>query len=328
MLNQESLGGFLHSLGIGRGYARGTNRSASGPVPPDPREGARYFQPLPVEQEEEEHSPVQGRLKRINRLLRPRSTRRVSAFFWVTRRKIARLHRALPLWLVAILYLILAGALCFFLTRPLLHKPEITAVPLPQRAAAKTGLMESITEISKLITEKNFAEAKKELQTLETEYPNDARVQMIKGATFAGERSYPEALAAFQKALDIDPNSSAALMNLAEIEFVMGKYSEAEEHYRKFLSLQPKASLVLLRLYLCAQLRKAPEEAGQYLRSPTIGAQSMEWYYMKAAESLFAGRKEEGLKTLEKARLLFGEKTRPYDKTFARLDLIPDDAGH
>ena len=45
---------------------------------------------------------------------------------------------------------------------------------------------------------------------------------------------------------------------------------------------------------------------------------------MNAAEALFAGQKEQGLKMLEKARLLFGEKTRPYDKTFSRLGLIPE----
>jgi Tfp pilus assembly protein PilF len=324
VLNQRSLGGFFHSLGFGRSYARGTNRSPTGPVPPDPKRASRYFQPLPVEPEEEDITPDEARRKRLNRLLRPRSSRRVSAFFWVTGRKISRLHRRLPLWLVALAYLVLAGVVCFFLTRPLLSQPEILVAPLPERPVTKPTLVESIASISQMISGKNFARAKEEVEKLEAEYPDDPRVLMTKGAVFAGERSYPEALAAFQRALDVAPGSAAALMNLAEIEFVMGKYPQAEEHYRKLSSHQPKNTLLLLRLYLCAQLRQDPEAAAQYLRSPALGAQSLEWYYMNAAEALFAGQKDLGLKTLDKARLLFGDKTRPYDKTFSRLGLIPE----
>ena len=262
MLNQESLRRFLHSLGFGRGYARGTNRSPTGPVPPDPEQAARYFQPLAVESEEEEPSSDEARRKRQHRLLRSRSSRKISAFFWMAGRKISRAHRRLPLWLVALVYLALAGVLCFFLTRPLLHKPEVVVEPLPQRPVSKLTLVDSVSAISQWISEKNFDRAREEIQKLEAEYPDDPRVLMTKGAIFAGERSFPEALASFQKALELSPGSAAALMNLAEIEFVMGKYPEAEEHYRKLLGHQPKNTLLLLRLYLCAQLRKDPEAAG------------------------------------------------------------------
>jgi tetratricopeptide (TPR) repeat protein len=325
MLNQGSLGGFLHSLGFGRGYARGTNRTAGGPVPPDPEEAARYFQPLPVEAEELEPNPSLVRLNRMNRLLRPRALRWISAFFWVFRRKIARLHRALPLWLVAFFYLVVAGGLCYFLARPLLDRPQAAEVaPLPERPVVKTDLPTALGQVSQLIAEKNFGSAREELQKLEAEYPDDVRVVMAKGAIYAGERSYPEAYAAFQKALDLSPTSAAALMNLAEIEFVMGKYSDAEANYRKLLKGQTKNPLVPFRLYLCAQLRHDPAAADEYLSHPAIIAQSMEWYYMTAARELFAGKKEEGRKILEQARLLFGEKARPYDRTFVRLGLIPD----
>jgi tetratricopeptide (TPR) repeat protein len=323
------LGGFLHSLGFGGKYARGTGRSRSGPVPPpDSKENARYFQPLAIEQEDWEISPSEVRIKRQNRLLRPRSVRRVSAFIWVAGRKIARLHRALPLWIVALFYLAVAGVLCFYLTRPLMRPPEVAVTPLPERPVVKPSLPEAIADVSRMITEKNFVQATAELQKLESDYPDDPRVLMVKGAVLAGERAYPEAREAFQKALDLSPTSTAALMNLAEIEFVMGSYADAEAHYRKLLPSQPKNPLLLLRLYLCAKLRKDPEAASQFLQSPAIGPQSLEWYYMNAAENLFDGNKTEGTKPIDKARLLFGEKTRPYDRTLFRLGLIPDNPGN
>ena len=114
------------------------------------------------------------------------------------------------------------------------------------------------------------------------------------------------------------------MMNLAEIEFVMGDYPGAEAHYLKLYDSQSKSPLLVLRLYLCAKLRKDSDAAQRFLRSPAIGAQSLEWYYMNAGEALFAGDKTTGIKTVEKARLLFGEKTRPYDRTLSRLGLIPE----
>ncbi|GEM_PF-3965622 len=326
MLNLGVLAGFFHSLGFGRRYARGTNRSATGPVPPDPEAGARYFRPLPVESEEEDPSPGELRQKRLNRLLRPRWSRRISATFWVAGRKISRLHRALPLWLVAIFYLVVAGALCFLLTRPLLHPRETApAVPLPEPPPiAASDLPQALSRISQWISEKDFARARQEIQKLEAEHPDDIRVLMLKGAVHAGERSYPEALDAFRTALDRAPNSAAAMMNLAEIEFVMGKYSEAETHYRKLLATQPKNPQIPFRLFLCAQITNDPAAAERYLNHPAIGTQSLEWHYMTAARELYSGNRETGLKILEKARLLFGEKSRPYDRTFARLGLIPE----
>jgi tetratricopeptide (TPR) repeat protein len=322
------LGGFLHSLGFGGKYARGTNRSASGPVPRDPNEAARYFQPLPVEQEEYELTSSEARKIRQNRMLRSRSIRAFNAFFWVMGRKISRLHRAFPIWLVAIFYLTLAGGLCFFLMQPLLTHQAVAVTPLPERTVPKQSLPDAINAVSQLISEKNFAQAKEDVDKLLIAYPNDPRILMTKGAIFAGERNYPDALASFQQALDLAPDSAPAMMNLAEIEFVMGKYAEAEAHYIKLVPSQPKNPLLVLRLYLCAKLQKDPEAAAKYLRSPAIGAQSLEWYYMNAAEALFAGNNTEGMKTIEKARLLFGEKTRPYDKTLSRLGLIPETPGN
>jgi tetratricopeptide (TPR) repeat protein len=104
----------------------------------------------------------------------------------------------------------------------------------------------------------------------------------------------------------------------------MGQYAEAESIYQKILAIQPKNTLIVFRLYLCAQLQKNPEAAAALLRSPTIGAQSLEWYYMQGAEVLFAGNKTEAMKHIEKARLLFGSKTRPYDKTLVRLGLLDE----
>lgn len=318
------MGGFLHNLGFGRRYARGTNRSASGPVPRDPGESARYFRPLPVEQEEYKLTPNEARKIRQNRLLRPRNVRAVRAFFWVTGRKISRLHRAFPIWLVAVFYLTIAGGLCLYLTRPLLNTPKVAAVLLPDRPVTKPSLPDAIASISRSISEKDFTQAKAEVQTLEADYPNEPRIIMIKGAIYAGERDYPAARAEFQKALDRYPDSPAAIMNLAEIEFAMGDYANAENHYSRLSGSQSKNPLLVFRLYLCAKLLKDTEAAQRYLRSPAVGAQSLEWYYMTAAEALFGGNKTEGLKTIEGARLLFGEKTRPYDKTLSRLGLIPE----
>lgn len=324
MLNQGKLGGFFHSLGFGRRYAKGMGQSRTGPIPVDPEEAARYFRPLPVEQEEYELTESEARKKRQARLLQPLIVRRLQAFGWVARRKVSRLHRTFPIWAVALFYLALAGTACFLLARPLLRPVPVSTEVVTLPPPAKGGLAESIAEITRLISEKDFSRALASAEQLETEYPDDARIFMAKGAVFAGQRAYPEALAAFQKALQLAPSSAAATMNLAEIQFVMGRYAEAESLYRKLFAAQPKNTLLIFRLYLCAHLLKNPEAAAALFRSPAIGMQSLEWYYMQGTEALFAGNKSEGIKTIEQARILFGAKTKPYDKTLARLGLLPE----
>ncbi len=326
MLNEQGLGGFFHNLGFGRRYARGTGQSRYGPIPPDPEQDARYFRPLPVEQEEFELTESEARQKRQARLLLPPFKRRFKAFGWMTGRKISRLHRAFPLWIVALFYLVCAGALCYVLAQPLWNPAPVSTAVVTLPPPAKAGLEESIPEISQLISDKNFPRALAITEQLEAEYPSDPRIFMAKGAVFAGQRAYPEALAAFQKAVDLSPSSSAARMNLAEIQFVMGQYAGAESLYRKIFAAQPKNTLVVFRLYLCAQLQNNPEAAAALLRSPAIGAQSLEWYYMRGAEALFAGNKTEAMKSIEKARILFGARTMPYDKTLVRLGLLPKGA--
>jgi cytochrome c-type biogenesis protein CcmH/NrfG len=310
-------------LGFGRRYARGMGQSHHGPIPPDPREGARYFRPLPVEPEEDALTESGAAQHRRLRLHKPVLLRKAEAFVWVAGRKISRLHRAVPLAVVAVFYLLVAGGLCFWLARPLMN-PTPPAEVVPLAPVAPAGLAETVAAITQMIAEKNFPDALAKIEKLETEYPGDARVFMAKGAVYAGQRDYPKALAAFEEAEKLSPGSVAATMNLAEILFVMGRHSEAEALYRKIHAAQKKNTLVIFRLYLCAQLQKSQEDATGFLNNPSIGAQTLEWYYMQAANDLFAGRKTEGLKTIEKARVLFGSKTKPYDKTLARLGLLPE----
>lgn len=294
-------------------------------MPVDPEEAGRYFQPLEVEADESATvlSPGEARRRREARLLQSRFRRRINASLRVFHRKISRIHRAVPLPLLALFYLLLIGTAGFLLARPLLDKPQPGALtPLPP--VPKQSIVRSLNDISDQIRKKNFAEALAALDLLETEYPNDPRILMTRGAASAGQREYPQALAAFQKAYDLAPSIPATLMNLAEIEFVMGHYAEAEPRYRKLHKLQPKNALILFRLYLCALLQKKPDEAGALLNSSDLRTQSLEWHYMRATDLLFNGKETEGLEVIQKARLLFGQQTLPYDKTLVRLGLIKD----
>lgn len=298
-------------------------QSHHGPIPPDPRDEARYFRPLPVEPEDDELTESEAAQRRRIRLHKPVFQRKIDASFWMAGRKISRLHRAFPLPLVALFYLLAAGALCFLLARPLLNPParaEVVALAPPPKA----DLADTVASLTQMIADKNFSDALAVVEKLEAEYPEDGRIFMAKGAVYAGQRNYPEALTSFEKARQLSPGSVAATMNLAEILFVMGRYPEAETLYQKIYAAQKKNTLVVFRLYLCALLQKNQEAAATLLSNPSIGAQTLEWYYMQAANDLFAGKKTEGLKTIEKARVLFGAKTRPYDKTFARMGFLPE----
>ena len=175
-----------------------------------------------------------------------------------------------------------------------------------------------------MVNDKSYSQALAKSETLLADYPDDSRVNMARGAVLAGQSNYPGACAAFFKATELSPGSMPAVMNLAEIEFVLSHYPEAVALHRKLLTAQPNNALLIFRLYLCARMQKDPEVAEKLLRNPYVGTQSLEWYYMQAADALFSGQQIEGLKKIQKARVLFGSSTVPFDNTFVRLGLITE----
>lgn len=276
---------------------------------------------LPVEEVEEPFSPQEARRQRRKRSL---FRRRMEARWWMVPRKITRVHRSFPLRVVAGFYLGIVLIFCLVIGGTVVlsqQKPVTYQIDPP--AAKETPPLQ---EISTLIAAKDYDKAMAELQKSLTSEPRNPRVHVMHGAVLAARRQYPEARAAFQKALDLSPGSVATMFNLAEIEFVLGDYASAGDLYAKLRPQMPDNKILLYRQYLCALMTKNEEDAQRILNSPLLPAQSPEWFYITAARNLHEGKKAEGERLVQQARLLFGDKVRPHDQTLQRLGLLSGNA--
>jgi len=86
-----------------------------------------------------------------------------------------------------------------------------------------------------------------------------ADVNMKLGVAYMEEGRYDVALNKLQKALDADANFAAAHSMLGVLYYRMGKMSQAEEHYRRSVDLDPQNSLALDNYgqFLCLKGRTA-----------------------------------------------------------------------
>lgn len=78
--------------------------------------------------------------------------------------------------------------------------------------------------------------------------PINARAYANLGAIYLQQKQYAQAADAYQKALRLDAADTAALYNLAFIDFTTGKLDRAEEEYRKALAADPSLPLAYLHL--------------------------------------------------------------------------------
>jgi|GEM_PF-3348846 len=91
---------------------------------------------------------------------------------------------------------------------------------------------------------------------------HDSASQYFKtGISLFDQGNYEQALSAFQKATEDDPNYAEAYYNLAIIYDLQGRFSEAIEAYRKVVQIDPQVGTVLKNLaqdcYLTGRLKEA-----------------------------------------------------------------------
>src|SRR5437588_8086422 len=77
---------------------------------------------------------------------------------------------------------------------------------------------------------------------LAKEYPEDRMVQMLIGQVYTGLNKFPEAKAAFERAIQLDGSTPRVYTFLGNIELLKGDYAKAREAFNKSLAKQVKGS--------------------------------------------------------------------------------------
>ena len=156
----------------------------------------------------------------------------------------------------------------------LLRKLSLTVVLLACHSVALSQTHENQVEsISSALRAREFDKAVELSRSALRESPNNAQLWTLQGIALASKGDSKEALAAFQQALNISPNSIAALAGAAQIEYQAG-HRDAVSLLNRLLQLRPgdptgHAMLAVLeyRQGNCAAATPHFEKAGELLDS-------------------------------------------------------------
>jgi tetratricopeptide (TPR) repeat protein len=124
---------------------------------------------------------------------------------------------------------------------------------------------ELLREIVELHKKQQYADALARLNEAEALKVNDVLVNNIRGSTYTAMREFPKARTCFEASLKLKPNAYESRYNLVELDFVEGKYAEAEAGFADLLKAFPKLTaepkqLAQFKLILC-QLKQNKAEA-------------------------------------------------------------------
>ena len=126
------------------------------------------------------------------------------------------------------------------------------------------GANQNLSEIESLIQQGRWREARTEVQGEIQQHPSSVEAYNLLGIIESGRQDFPSALAAFQKALQLRPNSTKTRNNLANVYIREQRPDLAEKEFRTVLRLDPRNRDANYDLGVLLMARKAPEEAIPY----------------------------------------------------------------
>ena len=190
-----------------------------------------------------------------------------------------------------------------------LRKPNDPAVQFPYR----------VFEIARMLGASQpaqWAQAEKLAVRLTVDYPKQAISYNLLGTVYGKQSRLPQAREAFEHALQLDPEHSPALINLAQLEINQGRRAEAVAQIERALQKQPTSLALLLgRAEIGRRAGEQPEQIAQWLEK----AQQAHPNILKPAllavrHYLEVGDPAHALKTAQRA-----QKIAPNDAEIAEL---------
>jgi tetratricopeptide (TPR) repeat protein len=151
----------------------------------------------------------------------------------------------------------------------------------------------------------NFGSALDAARKLAGRYPKSLGAQMVHGMLAIALRRFPEASAAYHKALALHPDLAAAYVGLGASEFFQQHFGAALTDFRHVTQLAPKAEVGWTGASVCAERLGRRKESLEYARRATVVAPSSAaaWYQLAREEGLF-GDKQAAATALARANKL------------------------
>lgn len=208
----------------------------------------------------------------------------------------------------------------------------ISAVPsgLAQQADAgsvsKKPSPEEQEKFSKLVNEaqqfqaqSQLLDAMEKINEAEAILPGTAILHNMRGSIYTAMRDFDKAQEQFEKAHAIHPEAFEPRFNLHELNYVRGKYADAEKGFTELLNTYAKLRVEIrhityFKILVCQLKQDKVTEAEETAKNFTFMDDTPAYYYAKAAIAFHKGDKIEGHTWVNKANQIFPrpEQTVPY----------------
>ncbi len=151
----------------------------------------------------------------------------------------------------------------------------------------------------------NFGNAYAASQKLAQKYPKSAVAQCLYGRIALAVRRYPEAAAAYRRALNNQPNLPIAYLGLGMSEAARQNFGAAMSDYRQVARLAPKADVGWIAMSACSEKLGHQGESLDYARQATaVAPSSAAAWFQLAREEGISGNQQAASKAMARANQL------------------------
>jgi tetratricopeptide (TPR) repeat protein len=196
------------------------------------------------------------------------------------------------------------------------------AVSLADKASAGERLLILATEAG---ANGNVAKQKEYLDQLVGQYPNDERARFALGGYYFGQQDYPNAIAHYKKATELNPNYSTAFNILGYAYRQYEDYANSERAFKQYIVLIPNdpnpydsyAELLL-------KIGRFDESIAQYRKAVTIDQNFVNSHFGIASALMYQDKSVAAIaeldKIMAKARSDAERRTAMFGKTVVYVD--------
>lgn len=167
-----------------------------------------------------------------------------------------------------------------------------------------------IREAQGLHTAQRNFDALQKLDEAELLQPSSPLIPNVRGSVFTAMRDIPKARENFEKARSLSPDAFEPKFNLVELDYVEGKFPEAESGFSKLLAEYPKLKLEVrhltqFKILVCRLKQDNVPGAQEIAKTFSFMDDTPAYYYSKAAFEYQQGKKTEGNEWLGRAARIY-----------------------
>lgn len=167
-----------------------------------------------------------------------------------------------------------------------------------------------IMEVQQLQSQKRYTDALEKIHEAETLQPTNPIIANARGSIYTAMRDFDKAAEFFAIAKAQNPASFEPRFNLTELDYVRGKYKEAELSFLDLLKQFPKIRqevrhLVQFKILVCQLKQDKVSEAEAMMKAFTFMDDTPAYYFSKAAFAFQKNQKADAQDWLKKAGTIF-----------------------